>query len=166
MSIEHKVDRGLQIFETEILWNMSRQEVRSKLNEKYEEHNQVISVKKFLPDSEDIISRKDIYSNFKGSKSWIVFIYNENDQLTEFEMHSGEGVSIKNLNLSFNEHIDVAKKRLKDLKINHIFLFPEEILIPEFKTLFASAEHMGGDGKKIQYIYCSQKIDHLEKPQQ
>ena len=143
---------------------MPRQEVRSKLNEKYEEQNQVISVKEFLPESEDIISRKDIYRNFKRSNLWMVFIYDENDKLTQFEMHSGEGVSIKKLNLYFNEHIDEAIKRLKNLNINHIYLSPEEIFIPDLKTVFASADHMGGDGKEIEYIYFSQKIDHLEEP--
>ena len=64
----------------------------------------------------------------------------------------------------FGENIFEVVDKLRINGESILKLDEEDILLPELKTSFSSADHMGGDGKGVDYIFCSKSIKHLIAP--
>ena len=164
MNMIHYPSKGLQIGDSVIDWGTPREKVRQALGPGFKEENSVTSFKEFLPDSEDIIVRKDYYQNFQKSSTWFTFSYTEDDLLEECEIHQTEfEVKVKNIVISFHKDFFKVVEKLKVQNENLILLDSEDALLEDYKTSFSSQEHNGGDGQNIGYIYFSTNIEHLTK---
>lgn len=163
MNVIHKPNVGILIQDISLKWGMSRSDIRKVLNRQFEEVNNVHKISDYLPESDDITERKDIYYKTLTEDLWFALIYDAADLLKEFELHEGGSFIVDTLLINFTDSVSNLRSSLLNSNIQFISIngSEENILIPDLLTHFASAEEMGGHGKHVAYIYCSENIHHL-----
>lgn len=133
----------------------------------YEEINDTFDLSAFIPESDPIITKKDIYNRTFDPALWFVLIYDDQEEFKAFELHEGINFAVQDCQIDFSDDIFFIKNKLIELgyDLHSLDGSEENILVSAIKTNFASSNEMGGDGKELSYVYCAENIDHLlEEP--
>ena len=163
MKIIHKPSVGIELAGKLVLWGTTRQNLQEILGAPSEAINVVHNISKYLPDSEDIIERKDIYEKYLSQDISFATIYDKDDLFSEFELHGADQITVADIDINFKVAVAdlVTELKMKGYDLTELEGSDENILINSLLTNFASSQYLGGDGDFVRYVYCSQNIDHL-----
>lgn len=161
--IEYKPDSGFVINNRTINWLADRTAVRQALENSHTEDNSITDMSEFFggDDSYNIVTRKDIYTDFGNSENYFFFHYSNEEKLIEIEIHSGFIININGLENAFGEDINLVVDRLRLLDENYSEIEEGNYLFPDLKLTVASSESMGGDGADFSYFYAAKDMSHL-----
>ena len=154
MEIRYLPNIGIEINAEKILWNESRQNLRTKLKETHKEDDTEIDNSDFFDgdSSFNIIQKRDIYQDFENDKNLFFFNYDEEDKLCEIEIHDGIELFIENKNIKIGEDINSVIEKLE-------YPYSENedgnYSFNELKINIANSEYMGGIGNNLSYIYLT-----------
>ena len=154
MEIRYLPNIGIEINAEKILWNESRQNLRTKLKETHKEDDTEIDNSDFFDgdSSFNIIQKRDIYQDFENDKNLFFFNYDEEDKLCEIEIHDGIELFIENKNIKIGEDINsVIEKSEYPYSENE----DGNYSFNELKINIANSEYMGGIGNNLSYIYLT-----------
>jgi hypothetical protein len=159
MRITYFPNLGIEIHSEKILWNESRQNIRTKLKQSHKDDDKEFDNSDFFDGdiSFNIIQKRDIYQDFENDKNLFFFNYNDENELCEIEFHTGIELIIENIKFEIGEDINRVIGKLEypySENDNGNYFFKE------LKLNIANDEYMGGDGNDLSYIYLSK--DELE----
>ena len=158
ITITYQPDKGVYIGDTLLLWGNDRQQVRTLLNDNYEIGDNVID----LGDpNQNIIQRRDIYKNYQEQDNFFFLNYDDNEQLTEVEVHHGINIEVAGITIDFSMDIVKAADLLGSISADNKRLSDGEYFFKNLKLTIASSESMGGEGNELSYFYCSKDVSHL-----
>ena len=158
ITITYQPDKGVYIGDTLLLWGNDRQQVRTLLNDNYEIGDNVID----LGDpNQNIIQRRDIYKNYQEQDNFFFLNYDDNEQLTEVEVHHGINIEVAGITIDFSMDIVKAADLLGSISADNKRLSDGEYFFKDLKLTIACDDTMGGDGNELSYFYCSKDVSHL-----
>jgi len=158
ITLTYQPDKGVFIDDKLLLWNSDRQQVRTLLNGKFEIADNVID----LGDAtQNIIQRRDIYENYQGQDNFFFLNFDENEQLTEVEVHHGLTINVAGVVIDFSMGIEKVADLLGSISADNKRLSDGEYFFKNLKLTIASSESMGGEGNELSYFYCSKDVSHL-----
>lgn len=163
MKIEYIPNIGFNIESLTFLWGQSRSEIREKLNYKYDEDDKIIKISDFLEGdiSFNIKQKRDIYQNISNEKNYFFLNYNEENKLSEIEVHWGMTILTKGIELNFETDIDECLKLLESIGENYTEIDEGNFLFQNLKMTISSSESIGGEASRLSYFYASKDIEHL-----
>jgi hypothetical protein len=154
LSIEYKPGNGIIIEGIFIPWGAKRNQIRNTISGEYEVKDQEFA---------GIVSKRDIYIQFKQKPVFLIFNYDNHDQFSEFEIH--KGVQLIILDKSINLQMDFLNiiETLDKISSNKKEITEDEVLFIDLKLNLCSELNMGGEqeGRQLSYIYCAEDISHL-----
>ena len=142
---------------------MERDSVRECLDNKHKSDDRLIDVSQFFDGdkSKNIDQKRDIYENLYAENDSIFLSYDQNNLLTELEVHSGFDIILDGVKLEFgNETLDFIKK-FQEKGIEWTEMESGNYLLPILKANIANSESLGGDGTGLRYFYGALDISHL-----
>ena len=158
ITLTYQPDKGVFIDDTLLLWGSDRQQVRTLLNDKYEIGDNVID----LGDpNQNITQRRDIYKSYQGQDNLFFLNFDENEQLSEVEVHHGLIINVAGVVIDFSMDIEKAADLLGGIFGGTMPLSDGEYFFRDLKLTIASTNAMGGDGNKLSYFYCSKDVTRL-----
>jgi hypothetical protein len=158
ITLTYQPDKGVFIGDTLLLWGSDRQQVRRLLNDKFEIADNLID----LGDpTQNIVQHRDIYQNYQGQDNFFFLNFDENQQLTELEVHHGFIINVAGVVIDFSMHIDKAADLLEGISRDAIRFSDGTYFFNDLKLTIASSGTMGGDGNQLSYFYCSRDVSHL-----
>jgi len=149
-------DQGIILNGKSLLWNTDRGIIRKLLNNSHKAGDDFIA-------EINIYQRRDIYNNYGGQDNFFFLNYDENNNLSEIEIHFGFQIAVSNITFSFDQNIFKIVSLLKQVSSFHKILREGEYLFVDLKMSISDSESMGGEGNGLSYFYCSKNIDHLLK---
>jgi hypothetical protein len=163
MTIEYIPNKGFNFENLSFVWGQNRSEIREKLNHKHIEDDRIIEMADFFEGdtSFDIKQIRDIYQNLNNNENYFFLNYDEDNKLSDLEVHGGIDIKIKNIKLIFEIDIDNCINLLKSIDEYYTEIEDGNFLFPNLKMTIASSESMGGDGSGLSYFYASKEIEHL-----
>lgn len=124
--------------------------VRAKLDNTHKEHNE-----DFWVDTAFVGYRRDIYDQLESKSTYFFLNYDENDLLTEVEVHRCKRIKLFDIEFNFTDEIDLVAEELS----HHSPITEHEEGTYFFKGLnicIMDERSMGGEDNKIlSYFYCS-----------
>jgi hypothetical protein len=158
ITLTYQPDKGVFIFDTLLMWGMDRQQVRALLTGKFEIGDDTID---FGDPNQNIILRRDIYKNYHGQENLFFLNYDENEGLTEVEIHYGLSINVAGIVIDFSMDTEKAADLLNGISGETKQLSTGEYFFRDLKLTIASSNVMCGDGNKLSYFYCSKDVSHL-----
>ena len=157
-------DTGFTLGDRSINWGMSREEVRGILQAEFEESNTTTDMSFLYGGSHvnDIEQRQDIYQDYGEGENNFVLGYDEQDSLTDLEIHYGADIQVKGKKINFDLSFEEAVGDLKTVSSDFEEMAEGEYLFRDLKISVMDEEMMGGEGNKLGYFYCSNDISHFE----
>jgi len=154
MKVTYLPNLGVEIHSEKILWNESRENVRVKLKQSHKDDDKEFDNSAFLDGdtSFNIIQKRDIYQDFENEENLFFFTYDEENQLSEIEFHTGIELTIGNTKIAIGEDINRVIEKL------HYPYFENDegnYFFNELKLTMANDAYMGGDGNSLSYIYLT-----------
>lgn len=150
---------GIEIHSEKILWNESRENIRLKLKQSHKDDDMEIDNSDFFDGdtSFNIIQKRDIYQDFENEGNLFFFNYDDENRLSEIELHIGIELTIGNTKIEIGEDINRTIG-----KLDYPYTENDEgnYFFNELKLNIANDEYMGGDGNSLSYIYLTK--DELE----
>ena len=161
--IEYIPGKGVIVDEQIIAWNTDRGAVRALFQWQHTENDSIIELAHFFDgdETQNIEQKRDLYSNYGGTKNSFFLSYDTNNRLKEIEIHEGVSIKIDDTTIVFDTNI---LDNVNSLKISHNACHEIEIgnfFFPALKMTIASHESMGGDGLGLGYFYCADDVSHL-----
>ncbi|OQP47728.1 hypothetical protein [Niastella populi] len=158
LTLTYQPDKGVFIDNKLLLWSSDRQQVRTLLNGKFEIADNVID----LGDAtQSLIQRRDIYESYQGLDNFFFLNFDENEQLTEVEVHYGLTINVAGVIIDFSMDIEKAADLLCGISADKKQLSDGEYFFKNLKLTIASSDSMGGEGNDLSYFYCSKDVSHL-----
>ncbi len=99
--------------------------------------------------------------NMNTDKDMLFLNYDQNNKLTELEVHYGFDVLIDNVRLQFGKEISDFIRQFHKLGIEHSEIESGDYIFPKLKMTIADNESMGGNGTGLSYFYGTSDISHL-----
>ena len=163
MNLEYLPNQGFIINSVKIEWNLERDSVRNRLGNKHKSDDRIIDVAEFFDGdkSKNIDQKRDIYESLYSKDDSFFLSYDQNNLLTELEVHKGFNIILDGVKLEFgNEILDYIKKfQIKGIEWTEIE--SGNYLLPILKANIANSESLGGDGTGLRYFYGALDISHL-----
>jgi hypothetical protein len=163
MDLEYLPNQGFIINSIKIEWNLERDSVRNRLGNKHKSDDRIIDVAEFFDGdkSKNIDQKRDIYESLYSQDDSFFLSYDQNNLLTELEVHSGFNIILDGVKLEFgNEIMDYIKKfQIKGIEWTE--MENGNYLLPILKANIANSELLGGDGTGLGYFYGALDISHL-----
>ena len=143
--IEYIPDTGFILNSHILNWYSDRAAVRQALGNSHAEDDSTTDMSEFFggDNSYNIVTKRDVYTDFGNSENYFFFYYNNEDKFIEAEIHSGFIINIKGLDAVFGEDIHEVVDRLKFLDKNYSETEEGNYLFPGLKITVASSESMG-----------------------
>lgn len=159
MRVTYLPNLGIEIHSKKILWNESRQNIRVKLKQSHIDDDKEFDNSDFFDGdiSFNIIQKRDIYQDFENEGDLFFFHYNNENQLSEIEFHTGIELTIGNTKIEIGEDIN---RTIEKLEYPYSESANGNYFFNEIKLNIANDEYMGGDGNSLSYIYLTK--DELE----
>jgi hypothetical protein len=156
MIMRYLPDVGFEIGSKTIPWGMGRQLVRNALSMKFRQDDGRLDNSQFFDGDHayDIVYRRDIYSDFTTN-------FNEEDRLTEWEIHQSHTITVSEIALTFGKDTMDFVRALKTIDDQVVEVEPGNFLFTRLKILLASSGAMGGEGSGLDYVYAAKDINHL-----
>jgi hypothetical protein len=163
ITVTYQPDKSVSFGDLVLLWGTDRQQVRTMLNDKFEIGDNVVDLSQYNDGdtSQNIIQRRDIYTNYKGQDNFFFLNFDTNDRLTEVELHHGLDIHIKEVRINFSMEIEKVAELLDSISNEKEQLSEGEYFYKNLKLTIASSEAMGGDGSQLSYFYCTRDVTHL-----
>ncbi len=141
------------------MFKEKRELIRAKLKKIYKEDNQIIPISESEMDT--IYLRRDIYSD-KNTSSYFFFLgYNNEDSLSDLEVHNCERIMVNNFSFGFSDNLDyIASELARYSSVNK--KAKGEYFFKEIKVSILDEMQMGGEGSSLAYFYCAENVNHLE----
>lgn len=158
ITLTYQPDKGVFIGDTLLSWGSDRLQARTLLNGKYEIGDNVIDLGD--PD-QNIIQSRDIYKNYQEKDNFFFLNFDENEQLTEVEVHQGLIINVAGVIIDFSMDIEKAADLLDGISSDNMRLSDGTYFFKDLKLTIASSETMGGGGNEMSYFYCSKDVSHL-----
>jgi hypothetical protein len=158
ITLTYQPGKGVFIDDTLLLWGSDRQLARTLLNGKYEAGDHVIDLGE---PNQNLIQHRDIYKNYQRQDNLFFINYDENEQLTEVEVHHGLIIRVGAIILNFSMDFEEATKLLEGISGDNMRLADGTYFFNDLKLTIASSQTMGGDGNQLSYFYCSKDVSHL-----
>jgi hypothetical protein len=166
----HKAEKIIMVFEyvptcqviidgIVLQFGESRELIRRRLGGTYSEDNLIIH----LGGSEtDVIhQRRDIYVNLNLSENHFFLGYNNNDLLSEVELHFCDKIKVLHTQFGFEDDLNVIAPELS--AYSPIVSQKEgEYFFKELQLVVSDKIQMGGEGHTLGYFYCASDVKHLE----
>ncbi len=163
ITITYQPNKGFSLGDTLLLWETDRQKTRSLINDIYKISDSVTDLSQYYngDTSQNIIQRRDIYTNYKGQDNFFFLNFDKNDRLIELELHQGFVININGVIFDFSMDIEKVAELLNSISGNKKQLSEGEYFFENLKLTIASGEASGGEGNEFSYFYCSKDIEHL-----
>jgi hypothetical protein len=154
--VHYLPNEGFKIESKEIRWGQKRNLIRQILGEEFKQDDGIIDNSQFFDGdtSYNINYRRDLYQNFKTS-------YDENDFLTELEIHQGIDISVVGITLTFGNDISKLIKEFKKHSYTPTVAKKGEYFFESLKMVIANSESMGGEGNGLDYFYAGADVSHV-----
>jgi len=148
---------GFEIESRKINWGQKRNLIRQTLAKEFQEDNGIIDNSEFFDGdaSYNIHYRRDIYGNFKT-------IFDEDDFLTEVEIHKDFRISVSGITLTFGKDISELINQLRKIDGQITELEEGQFFFKELKMTIGNSESMGGTGNGLDYFYATRDVTHLD----
>lgn len=161
-TLEYFPGEGFVFEGKQVNWGSDRSVVRTDLGVLYEEEDRIVDLSEYFEGGESytIEQRRDFYPGVEGAYS-LYLNYDEEDRLTEFEVHSGIRILVKGKELNFEADIYPVLVVMNDLGEQGIELEEGNYLFNNFKMTIASAAATGGEGNGLAYFYAAENVVHL-----
>jgi hypothetical protein len=158
ITLTYHPDKGILIGDRLLLWNTDREQARTLLNGEFEIEDNVFD----LGDTfQNIVQQRDIYKNYQGENNFFFLNFDENEQLTEVEVHHGLQINVSGVIIDFSMDIEKAANLLERIAGDIKQLSGGEYFFKDLKLTIASNNAMGGEGNELAYFYCSKDVSHL-----
>ena len=156
MTFYYLPDIGFEVGSKKMAWGEKREVVRRTLADPFQQDDGTLDNSEFFDGdtSHNITYRRDIYDNFKTN-------YDDDDCLSELEIHDKIGISVAGIMLTFGKDISDLLNRLRNVDNQVIELEPGQFLFKNLKMTIGNAASMGGDGNGFNYFYAGKDISHL-----
>ena len=142
-----------------IEFNEERKSIRSKLGTDYTEDNQVIQIGNSATDL--TYQRRDIFKNLNSTENFFFLGYDENDLLSEVEVHYCDEIKVNDFVFGFNDELDFVASGLNNYSSTKKS-GEGEYFFKEIKVSIMDKSQMGGEGSTLGYFYCAEDVTHLE----
>jgi hypothetical protein len=161
--IKYQPELSISFGDIILSWKIARQVSRELLNCKFKTEDYHFDLNKYDNGvtSEIIKRRRDIYENYNGQQNFFFLNFDNNDKLTEIELHHGFVINIESVDIDFSMDIDKVAELLSSISNNKTKLSDGEYFFEKLKLTIASSEAMGGKGSELAYFYCSMDTSHL-----
>jgi hypothetical protein len=158
MILKYYPPNEIAIDDIDLKFYESRHTVRVKLAREFEEDNQIIKLGD--DEIEPFYMRRDIYKGISPTESFFFLDYDNNDQLTELEVHRCEKIEVLGFPFYFHDELDSIALILS--KYSEISILSEgEIFFRDLKMVISDKRKMGGEGNSLCYFYCATDVSHL-----
>ncbi|RYZ90882.1 MAG: hypothetical protein EOP06_07395 [Proteobacteria bacterium] len=165
MDIIYQVNLGFSINDVTITWGMPRGKVRELLMKDFKEDNATLDFSEIFAKTEDddfdFSQRRDIYSGLVNEGDSIFMLYDDEDRLSEFEVHENISVSISDFRLYSGQPLEEILEWADNEEYGLEQSEPGNYIIPELKITFADFNAMGGNDDGLAYFYASADVSHL-----
>lgn len=162
MKLEYIPKIGFVFDGKEVRWRSSRNVVRENLGREFEEEDRMVDLSEYFEDGEShtIEQRRDFYHD-EGDSYCFYLNYDEEDLLTELEVHSGLTILVNGHEMQFNSDIYRILVLMNDTGNQGIELEEGNYLFQDLKITIASSAATGGEGNGLAYFYGAENIEHL-----
>ena len=162
MRLEYIPRVGFVFEGKEVRWRSSRSVVRGNLGGIFEEEDRMVDLSEYFEDGENhtIEQRRDLYHDEEESYCFYLN-YDEEDLLTELEVHSGLAILVNGHEMQFDSDIYRILESMNDSGNRGIELEEGNYLFQDLKMTIASSAATGGDGNGLAYFYGAENVEHL-----
>lgn len=162
MRLEYIPRVGFVFEGKEVRWRSSRSVVRGNLGGIFEEEDRMVDLSEYFEDDENhtIEQRRDLYHDEEDSYCFYLN-YDEEDLLTELEVHSGLAILVNGHEMEFDSDIYRILESMNDSGNRGIELEEGNYLFQDLKMTIASSAATGGDGNGLAYFYGAENVEHL-----
>lgn len=162
MRLEYIPRVGFVFEGKEVRWRSSRSVVRGNLGGIFEEEDRMVDLSEYFEDGENhtIEQRRDLYHDEEDSYCFYLN-YDEEDLLTELEVHSGLAILVNGHEMQFDSDIYRILESMNDSGNRGIELEEGNYLFQDLKMTIASSAATGGDGNGLTYFYGAENVEHL-----
>ncbi|MBX2923989.1 MAG: hypothetical protein KF746_17450 [Chitinophagaceae bacterium] len=153
--------RKIFIDETALEFGEKRESIRRKLGKKHIVDDQILQIGD--SDTDVIYQRRDIYQNLNATKNYFFLGYNENDLLSEVEIHNCDKIKVNDFVFNFNDDLTFIASGLS--KYSSVIKYGDgEYLLSDIKVSLLDKSQMGEYGDHhLGYFYCAEDVTHLER---
>ena len=136
--------------------------VRGNLGGIFEEEDRMVDLSEYFEDGENhtIEQRRDLYHDEEDSYCFYLN-YDDEDLLTELEVHSGLAILVNGHEMQFDSDIYRILESMNDSGNRGIELEEGNYLFQDLKMTIASSAATGGDGNGLAYFYGAENVEHL-----
>jgi len=163
LNLEYLPNHGFIINSTKIVWNSKRDSVRKLLDNKHQADDRVINVAEFFDGdkNKNIYQKRDIYKDIYSKNDSLFLSYDQNNLLTELEVHNGFNILVDGISMEFGNEILNVVKQFRDREIECTEIENGNYLLSNLKMTIANGVSLGGDGTFLKYFYGAKDISHL-----
>jgi hypothetical protein len=163
ITLTYQPDRSVSFGDLLLVWGTDRKQTRQQLNDNFEISDNVIDMSQYNngDTSQNIIQRRDIYTNFQGQDNFFFLNFDNKDKLRDIEIHHGLDININGKVINFSMDIEKVAELLDNISDDKKILSDGEYFFKDLKLTIASSKAMGGDCKELSYFYCSKDVTHL-----
>ena len=158
ITLTYHPNEGVLLGEDLLLWGSDRQQTRTVINGEFEISDNVID----LGDaSQNITLHRDIYENYQGQANFFFLNFDEDEKLSEVEVHHGLIIKVDGVVIDFSMDLEKAAALLERISGDRQRLPDGGYFFKALKLTIANGETMGGEGIQLSYFYCSNDVSHL-----
>lgn len=163
MQIKYLPNVGFEINSISFKWGEDRSESRTKLEDAHTVDDRIIDLAQFFggDESKNITQRRDVFTDYKGTKNYFFFSYTIDDKLNELEVHWGATILVEGLSLDFEKDINTYVHQLAQIDEDYREVEPGDFFFPNLKLDIANSESCGAEGNGLNYFYGANNVDHL-----
>jgi hypothetical protein len=156
MTIDYFPNVGFKIESQEIKWGQKRELIRQNLAGEFNQDDGTIDNSQFFngDTSFNISYRRDLYEDFKT-------IYDDNDCLTQLEVHQEINIVVTGVTLTFGENIYDLIKEFENHNYSATVAKEGEFFFEDLKMVIANSDSMGGEGNGLAYFYAGVDVSHV-----
>jgi hypothetical protein len=156
MTLDYLPGIGFKIESKEIKWGQKRELIRQDFGAEFKQDDRKIDNSQFFggDTSFDISFRRDLYRDFKTN-------YDENDCLTELEVHQEIKIIVLGITLTFGKDIHELMEEFLRHNYSARVAREGEFFFEDLKMVIANSESMGGEGNGLAYFYAGASVSHV-----